>query len=41
MTATRERLALMADTSLSGVRMARELDRLLIECGEPKPGGQR
>jgi hypothetical protein len=39
MTATRERLALMADTSLSGVRMARELE--LIECGEPKPGGQQ
>ncbi len=26
----------MADTSLSGVRMARELDRLMIERGKPK-----
>ena len=28
---TRECLALVADTSLSGIRMARELDRLMIE----------
>ena len=33
---TRECLALIADTSLSGVRVARELDRLLIERGRPK-----
>jgi putative transposase len=33
---TRERLALAADTSLSGIRVARELDRLMIERGEPK-----
>jgi putative transposase len=34
---TRECLALVADTSLSpGVRVARELDRLLNERGEPK-----
>ena len=33
---TRECLALVADTSLSGVRVARELDRLLIERGKPK-----
>jgi len=26
----------VADASLSGVRMARELDRLMIERGEPK-----
>jgi hypothetical protein len=30
-------LALVVDTSLSGVRVARELDRLLIERGKPKP----
>jgi putative transposase len=34
---TRECLVLVADTSLSGVRVARELDRLLIERGKPKP----
>jgi putative transposase len=34
---TRECLALVADTSHSGVRVARELDRLLIERGKPKP----
>ncbi|MCK1593561.1 IS3 family transposase [Bradyrhizobium sp. 164] len=33
---TRECLALMADTSLSGSRVARELDRLIIERGKPK-----
>src|SRR3954466_2352564 len=33
---TRECLALVADTSLSGVRVARELDRLMIERGQPK-----
>jgi transposase InsO family protein len=33
---TRECLALVADTSLSGTRAARELDRLLIERGKPK-----
>jgi putative transposase len=33
---TRENLALVADTSLSGVRVARELDRLMIERGKPK-----
>ena len=33
---TRECLALVADTSLSGVRVARELDRLIIERGKPK-----
>jgi transposase InsO family protein len=33
---TRECLALVADTSLSGVRVARELDRLVIERGKPK-----
>jgi len=32
---TRECLALVADTSLSGVRVARELDRLMIERGKP------
>ncbi len=32
---TRECLALVADTSLSGVRVARELDRLLAERGRP------
>jgi transposase InsO family protein len=32
----RECLALVADTSLSGVRVARELDRLMIERGKPK-----
>jgi len=33
---TRENLALVADTSLSGVRVARELDRLIAERGPPK-----
>src|SRR3954453_13742417 len=33
---TRECLALVADTSLSGVRLARELDRLVIDRGRPK-----
>ena len=32
---TRECLALVADTSLSGLRVARELDRLMIERGKP------
>jgi putative transposase len=33
---TRECLALVADTSLSGIRVARELDRLMMERGKPK-----
>ena len=33
---TRESLALVADTSLSGLRVARELDRLIAERGKPK-----
>lgn len=33
---TRECLALVADTSLSGTRVARVLDRLIIERGKPK-----
>src|SRR4029078_8425268 len=33
---TRECLALVADTSLSGIRVARELDRLIAERGKPK-----
>ena len=33
---TRECLALVADTSLSGIRVGRELDRLMIERGKPK-----
>ena len=32
---TRECLALVADTSISGLRVARELDRLLAERGKP------
>jgi putative transposase len=32
---TRECLALVADTSLPGVRVARELDRLATERGRP------
>src|SRR5262249_35828819 len=32
---TRECLALIADTSISGIRVARELDRLLAERGKP------
>ena len=33
---TRECLTLLADTSLSGVRVIRELDRLIAERGKPK-----
>ena len=33
---TRECLALVADTSLSGFRVARELDRLIVKRGKPK-----
>ncbi len=33
---TRECLALVADTSLSGTRVARELERLVMERGKPK-----
>jgi len=33
---TRECLALVADTSISGLRVTRELDRLLAERGKPK-----
>lgn len=33
---TRENLALVADTSLSGTRVARELDRLMLDRGRPK-----
>ena len=33
---TRENLALIADTSLSGLRVARELDRLIADRGKPK-----
>jgi putative transposase len=33
---TRECLALVADTSLSGTRVARELDRLMVERDKPK-----
>ena len=33
---TRECLALVADTSLSGTRLARELEWLVIERGKPK-----
>jgi putative transposase len=33
---TRECLALVADTSLSGIRVARELDRLIVERGKPR-----
>src|SRR6476661_6353951 len=33
---TRECLALIPDTSISGIRVARELDRLLAERGKPK-----
>ena len=32
---TRENLALIADTSLSGVRVTRELDRVISERGRP------
>jgi putative transposase len=33
---TRECLALVPDTSISGIRVARELDRLLAVYGKPK-----
>jgi putative transposase len=33
---TRECLTLVADTSLSGLRVARELDRLIVERGKPR-----
>ena len=33
---TRENLALVADTSLSGRRVVRELDRLISERGKPR-----
>lgn len=33
---TRECLALVADTSISGIRVARELDQLLAQCGKPR-----
>ena len=33
---TRQCMALVADTSLSGIRVARELDRLAIERGKPR-----
>jgi putative transposase len=33
---TRECLAAIADTSLSGLRVARELDRLIATCGKPE-----
>jgi putative transposase len=33
---TRECLALVADTSLSGIRVSRELDRLVMERGKPR-----
>lgn len=33
---TRECLALVPDTSLSGTRVARELDRLIVERGKPR-----
>ena len=33
---TRECLALVPDTSISGIRVARELDRLLVACSKPK-----
>jgi putative transposase len=33
---TRENLALVVDTSLSGLRVARELDRIITERGKPK-----
>jgi len=35
-TCTRECVGLVADTSLSGLRVARELDRLIAERGRPK-----
>ena len=33
---TRECLALVPDTSISGIRVARELDRLMVAYGKPK-----
>lgn len=36
---TRECLALMADTSLSGFRVARELDELISQRGKPMQDG--
>jgi putative transposase len=33
---TRECLALIPDTSISGIRVARELDRLLADRGKPR-----
>jgi putative transposase len=33
---TREALALIPDTSISGIRVARELDRLILSHGKPK-----
>jgi len=33
---SRECLALIPDTSISGIRVARELDRLLVDRGKPK-----
>ena len=35
-TSSRECLALVPDTSISGIRVARELDRLLVAHGKPK-----
>jgi transposase InsO family protein len=32
---TRECLALVADTSISGIRIARELDKIIAERGRP------
>jgi putative transposase len=34
---SRECLALVADTSLSGIRVARELDRITVLRGHPCP----
>jgi putative transposase len=31
---------LIADTSISGIRVARELDRLLMERGKPRSPGR-
>ncbi len=33
---TRECLCLVADTKLSGFRVARELDRIILKCGKPR-----
>src|SRR5215207_8524463 len=38
---TRECLALVADTSLSGIRVSRELDRLVMERGTGRQGRPR